>query len=127
LKFGSPADFGSTSACKRLTCESIVPPLVLNLKEQELPARQNVSLSIWTQSVKDSVRLTWHAQLNCQRALSPAEGGVPKLGKIGKLALEASLVCLAVLSTTHSVSGLPCRAISNSTHAWSGCQGGSSK
>jgi hypothetical protein len=55
------------------------------------------------QSLKDSVRLTWHAQLSCQRALSPAEGGVPQLGKVGKLALEAFLVCLADLSSTYSV------------------------
>jgi hypothetical protein len=67
--------------------------------------------------------LTWHAQLNCQRALSPADGGVPQLGKVGKLALEASLVCLAGLSSTYSVGCLACRAIFNSTQALGTCQG----
>src|SRR5271157_6054604 len=86
--------------------ENNVPPLVLNCTVQGLPAGQNVSLSIWTKSLKDSVRLAWHAQLNCQRALSPAEGGVPQLGKVGKLALEASIVCLA------SFQHLLCRLIS---------------
>jgi hypothetical protein len=48
------------------------------------------------QSLKDSVRLTWHAQLNCQRALSPAEGGVPPWGRLEssrwRLLLSASRV-----------------------------------
>ena len=48
------------------------------------------------ESLKDSVQLTWHAQLNCQRALSPAEGGVPQLGKVGKLTPEATLIRLMV-------------------------------
>ena len=127
LKLGSPANFASASACERLTCETIVPPLVLNWEEQELPVGQNVSLSIRTQSLKDSVRLTWHAQLNCQRALSPAEGGVPKWGRIGKLTPEASLVCLAGLPRTYSVGGLPCRAVNNSTRPQGDCQGHSKK
>ena len=67
--------------------------------------------------------MTWHAQLNCQRALSPADGGVPQLGKVGKLTLEASLICLAGLSSTYSVGCIACRAITHSTHALDACQG----
>jgi hypothetical protein len=37
-----------------------------------------------------------------ERILPPG-GGIPQLGKVGKLALEASLLCPADLSSTYSV------------------------
>jgi hypothetical protein len=54
--------------------------------------------------------------------LSPAEGGVSRLGKAGKLTPEAILACLADLSTTCSVGWLPCRTIFNPTEENGSCQ-----
>ena len=116
-----------------LTCEFSSPfkigrrisfhPLSCTVRYRVCQRGRTCRSAFGPQSLKDSVQLTWHAQLNCQRAWSPAEGGVPQLGKVGKLALEAALVCLAGLSSTYSVGSLACRAIFNCTQAQATCQG----
>jgi hypothetical protein len=119
-EFSSPFKIGRRMSFHPLSCGEVNSPLRLR---RVCPRGRTCRSAFGPKSLKDSVQLTWHARLNCQRAWSPAEGRVPQLGKVGKLALEASLVCLAGLSSTYSVGSLACRAIFNSTQAWGTCQG----
>jgi len=91
---------GRRVSFRPMSCGEVNSPLQLHRICQRDRTRRS---AFGPQSLKDPVRLTWHAQLNCQRALSPAQGGAPIRGKIGKAYARGHSYPPQGLSTNHSV------------------------
>lgn len=101
MKFGSPASL----ACERISCEfplpvrfrkeMIVPPAIL--ANQELPAWQNESLSVWTAVLErlSPIDVACSTQLSKNFCLPPMAGS-PDWERLERLRLRLVLSALLV-------------------------------